>query len=622
MRFRPKALVAIAIIAVAAADPIAAAEFGAPVEATPPVRVSPPGITSGERFPSITSLADGGFVIVWNRLLASGTTYDIVGRRYDAAGQPAGAEFIVEQAVEAPDEPPLAKVAGLSDGRFVVTWAHPGTCTTGTGQTRTTRDIVLRRYSATGARGARVLVQAGSDQCDGGPFYYESGQPSIAPLVNGRFVITWGAIVQTAAGTESFRRQSGRVYPANLQAGLAFDVADNVGRIGKVVRRGSSAFVVAYAADGGSEMFFQRYSSTGAPVGNAQRITQTTGGENRIVDLASLTDGSFVATWRRLVEEGDVTLFNLLTRTFSPIGTPLSDEISVSQAPPGGVGSHLIASHPDGGYVSTWLEEKPDETVDFKAQRFSITGTPIGPQFRILPDVVGQRNAVATLSGGAIVFVLGEDVVNFQMFRSAGAPIARPDTAATDSSTTITIDALANDADPDVGDTLMITSAAAVSGVLTINPDNTLRYRPRFCAASDVVTYTIQDQAGLQSTATVNVAITPVPRMRVEPTTPAAFQGPVGGPFGPAISYSVRNVGCAPLEWSSTRATSPAWVFARSPISGTLPPAGIETVNVSVPANPNVGLSAGTYSGTLRFVATSGKPRAATVDVSLTVTAP
>jgi hypothetical protein len=63
----------------------------------------------------IAALSDGGFVVTWNSLNGSNT----YAHRYDAAGQPVGAEMLVN-IDSAPWEP---VVAGLANGDFVVGWS-------------------------------------------------------------------------------------------------------------------------------------------------------------------------------------------------------------------------------------------------------------------------------------------------------------------------------------------------------------------------------------------------------------------------------------------------------------------------------------------------------------------
>jgi hypothetical protein len=81
-------------------------------------------------------------------------------------------------------------------------------------------------------------------------------------------------------------------------------------------------------------------------------------------------------------------------------------------------------------------------------------------------------------------------------------------------STATPLDVLANDTDPNAGDTLTITAVGETSGdgTVTIAPDNKgLIYTPAANASgSETFTYTISDGRGGTDTATVTVTVTAV----------------------------------------------------------------------------------------------------------------
>ena len=100
------------------------------------------------------------------------------------------------------------------------------------------------------------------------------------------------------------------------------------------------------------------------------------------------------------------------------------------------------------------------------------------------------------------------------------APVAVADQAATDESSSIDIDVLANDTDADSGARLSIASFAAVSAYgakISLNEDGTLNYDPSESdtiqallegeTLSDTFTYTVTDEFGATSTTTVTVAL-------------------------------------------------------------------------------------------------------------------
>ncbi len=110
-------------------------------------------------------------------------------------------------------------------------------------------------------------------------------------------------------------------------------------------------------------------------------------------------------------------------------------------------------------------------------------------------------------------------------------PVALDDTGTTDKDNTVAVQVLANDSDPDTGDTLTVTGVdtSATTGVVTINADNTVTYDPaggfgylgQGDTATDSFIYTVDDGHNGSDTATVTVTVTG--------HDAAANQGPIAG---------------------------------------------------------------------------------------------
>src|SRR5262249_36278038 len=77
-----------------------------------------------------------------------------------------------------------------------------------------------------------------------------------------------------------------------------------------------------------------------------------------------------------------------------------------------------------------------------------------------------------------------------------------------------------------------------------------------------------------------------------------SFTGTEGVPFVPSSTFTIRDAGGSPLNWSATVTTqnSVPWLSLDA-TGGTVPAAG-GTQNVTVTINPN-GLFAGTYTGSI-----------------------
>ena len=127
----------------------------------------------GFGYPSIAALADGGFVVSWDRFADDGT-YDVFAQRYAAGGAAVGGEFRVNATVASHQFD--STVVALADGGFVVSWY-------GFADSTFSFDVFAQRYTADGAAaGGEVHVTAG---------YENQYAPSVAALANGGFVATW-----------------------------------------------------------------------------------------------------------------------------------------------------------------------------------------------------------------------------------------------------------------------------------------------------------------------------------------------------------------------------------------------------------------------------------------------
>ena len=123
--------------------------------------------TSGAQSdPSITSLADGGFLISWE----SSINHAIYAQRYASDGAVSGSEFIVAQGID-------PSVTSLADGGFLVTW---------TALSQGYGSIQAQRYAADGkASGYPIEVHPY-------PFGISYQQfPSVTSLDDGSYLISW-----------------------------------------------------------------------------------------------------------------------------------------------------------------------------------------------------------------------------------------------------------------------------------------------------------------------------------------------------------------------------------------------------------------------------------------------
>jgi LPXTG-motif cell wall-anchored protein len=162
--------------------------------------------------------------------------------------------------------------------------------------------------------------------------------------------------------------------------------------------------------------------------------------------------------------------------------------------------------------------------------------------------------AAARFSGTASATYVGETADGEQLTASVvfevqpAAPVNRPPVARADSATltagsTVTVNPLANDTDPDEGDllTLSAVTPAAVDGVRVAMAGTSIRVRADVGAAAGTrrFRYTVTDRAGATATGvlTVTVRTRPVPsttttRPTPPPSTPTSTVNPSSGTTG------------------------------------------------------------------------------------------
>jgi len=70
--------------------------------------------------PSITSVSSGGFVVVWQSFEQDGSGYGVYGQRFDSNGNKVGSEFRVNTWMT--DWQWTPSITSLSNGGFVVVW--------------------------------------------------------------------------------------------------------------------------------------------------------------------------------------------------------------------------------------------------------------------------------------------------------------------------------------------------------------------------------------------------------------------------------------------------------------------------------------------------------------------
>jgi hypothetical protein len=483
-------------LTVGVATPAGAAKLGVPVPDGPWQTVA--GTAGQTDYHAVARLADGGFLIVWNHL-SVGRGFTVSARRFDATGLPAGEPWRLTPFYS---HISYVAVTGLADGGYVIGWHERRGCPS---SANLVWDYRIRRYSASNAVvSTRYLMPMPS--CA-----YEYGQTDLSLLGRpaGGYLAAW--IQQRPDNVKAMVR----AFSNDNSVGATFSVVGYsqgfLNRL-RLAETGQGAYAVAWDHSApGQSGSYQRavvrpYSANHAPLAPGFRVCGSSAhAACNAGGLAGFGEGGYALSW---TSGQNLNAPGTYLRTFAADGAPTTNSARIGPIS-GHIESSTLVALPDGGVVALTGQFIGGIVV----RRIDSTGMATGPTSEL--DRFGNSaNFVAARIGTDKVVVvnaesdLGE--LRFRILRTTGAPYAVDDTAGTPSDQALTIDALANDIDPDQTDTLVITEASAEHGRVRSTATQKLRYTPVHgagCVSQDTITYTIADSAGLTSTARVAVTI-------------------------------------------------------------------------------------------------------------------
>jgi len=196
---------------------------------------------------------------------------------------------------------------------------------------------------------------------------------------------------------------------------------------------GASGFVVAWASSGGyggapADVFAQRFAGDGSPVGPEFRVNTYTTGSQSVPAVAGSPTGDFVVVWGG--EGAGDPGGGVFGQRFSASGAPLGPEFRINTYTTDLQFAPSVGADASGYFVVAWSSGGyGGAPADVLAQRFVSDGTPLGPEFRVNTyTTYGQyRPAVAATAGSFIIVWDGSGLndtsgVFGQRFFSTGAP--------------------------------------------------------------------------------------------------------------------------------------------------------------------------------------------------------
>jgi hypothetical protein len=375
--------------------------------------------TSDQGDPAITMDCSGDFVIAWEDY--RNINLDVYAQRYNASGSMLGPNFEVNDDVSTADQF-LSAIAMDNSGSFVITWEDYRFDDYG--------DIYAQRYNSSGVpTGSNFKVN--NDTGNAYQWY-----PAVAMDGSGNFVVAWQ---DERIGKWDIYAQ--RYNSSGAPLGSNFKVNDNVRAnhqyYAAIAMNSSGDFIITWTCERSegygvySDIYAQRYRSSGNPVGTNFKVNDDTGTVDQwwpaiVIDA----DGNFVITW-----QGEDYRYNynwdIYAQRYDSLGSPLGSNFRVNDDV--GIADQYnpaIAMDSSGNYVITW-EDYRNSIPDIYAQRYNAFGTLIGSNFKVNDDIgTGYQwyPAVAVDRSGNFV-ITWDDYRNrnydiyAQRFNSSGAPL-------------------------------------------------------------------------------------------------------------------------------------------------------------------------------------------------------
>jgi hypothetical protein len=172
----------------------------------------------------------------------------------------------------------------------------------------------------------------------------------------------------------------------------------------------------------------QVFNADGSKSGSEFLVNTTTTKNQDTSKVTVLTNGNFVVTWE--ASGGDGNGLGVVARVFGPTGTPITGEIAVNTVTAGDQDNRAITALAGGGFVVTWddpsLSVPGTSDVNIKGQRFNADGTKAGGEFLVNTTTIGdqQFSSVTGLADGRFVVTWsdfgGGGHIKAQIFDSNG----------------------------------------------------------------------------------------------------------------------------------------------------------------------------------------------------------
>ncbi len=388
-----------------------------------------------QKGPDIAVAPDGGFVISWYEFRDGDA--DIWFQRFDSVGNPIGVNERVNTDATLGWQGDPATAIGI-DGKFIFSWedrrqignsdvfcqrfdergyrlgdnfrvsdsAAAGDQSISSVHIAPNGTALIvwddRRYGLTGDIFAQFLNPDGSlrgdnfrvnDDAIGWANQYE---PDVSGDDSGRFVIVWMDGRGNNPSDWNIFCQRFRLNGTRIGNNFLVTPDDSIQWSPRVAAGHSGDFVVCWndRRRGNWDVYAQIYNPQGEPVGGNFRVNTDTGNSQQLLgDVAINSFNEFIIVWSDN-RDGDDDIY---AQRFDLSGSRLGPEFKINDDPDSTAQNMpTVAAHPDGGYWIAWADARSGD-YNIYCQRIARDGMRIGRNFRVNDDSASAHQRVSSI---------------------------------------------------------------------------------------------------------------------------------------------------------------------------------------------------------------------------------
>ena len=297
--------------------------------------------TNYQRSPTVSSLADGGFVISWESAPMFGDSEGIYSQLFDSIGIKRGAESKVNENNTYIDR--QSYVCGLSNGGYVISWEAYLSDGSGFG-------VLGQMFNKDGEKIGISNFQVNT--------YTEDNQVGNADcgLADGGFVICWYSEDQDQSPYSTF----GQIYNSDgTKRGNEFKIneySQGCQWYADIYGRPDGGFVVCWSSrenrSNDSDIYAKMYDNEGQTFKNEFQVNTQTIGDQWGPSICGLADGGFVICWSRDGQDGSEN--DIFAQIYDDFGNKLGKEFQVNTYVIDQQSWPSVSGLADGGFVICW----------------------------------------------------------------------------------------------------------------------------------------------------------------------------------------------------------------------------------------------------------------------------